>query len=131
MEEIKSCDVVTNPHHRRPRSIGGTSAPANISFVKKDDHVCWHLIFGNMNAFQIANRINQMNDHFKPSNVKVTCVFINGSQVQKGGGNNSKNKSLIKKSCDYLFDGLNFYQKIDYINNVWFDPSYHLYVNYI
>ena len=131
MEEINNFDVVTNPHHRRARSIGGTSAPANISFVKKDDHAHWHLIFGNMNAFQIANRINQMNDSCKPSDLKVICVFINGSQVQKWGGNNSKNKSLIKKSWDYLFNGLDFKQTIAYINNVWFDPSYHLYINLI
>ena len=131
MEEINSGDVITNPHHRRPRSIGGINAPSNISFVKKDNHICWHLIFGNMNAFQIANRINQMNDSCKPSNVKITCVFINGSQVQNGGGNNSMNKLLIKKSWDYLFYNLSFKQTISYINNVWLDPSYHLYINYI
>ncbi len=131
MEKKNSCDVVTNPHHRRPRSIGGTNDPANISFVKKYDHICYHIIFGNMNAFQTANRINQMDEYYKPLNIKVTCVFINGSQVEKWGANNSKNKALIKKSWDYLLNGLNFEQKISYINNVWLDPSYHLYINLI
>lgn len=115
------------PHHRRPRSLGGKTTLANISQVMGDIHDFWHYIFGNMNAFQIANRINQLHER-KPYKLKVECKFINGSQVEKWGGQNSKNTSLVLKSWDNIFRGMNFIEAIEYINNVFLDPAYHFYV---
>jgi hypothetical protein len=45
-------------HHRRPRSIGGTNKPTNISFVNRDEHAAWHRLFFNYEAEKIADLIN-------------------------------------------------------------------------
>ena len=117
---------LTEEHHRRPRSIGGTENPANVSNVKDALHKSWHVLFGNMNVYQICDDINYA-EH-KPKNVIVVCKFINGVQVKKRGGNNSKNKHKISNAWETLFNGLNFLEIIEYINNVFLDPSYHFYV---
>lgn len=118
--------IITEEHHRRPRSIGGTENPANVSYVKSKYHKCWHVLFGNMNAFQISDYINQVK--YKPENLRVVCKFINGTQVKEYGKNNSKNMHKISYAWDALFKGLEFKEIIEYINNVWLDPSYHFYV---
>lgn len=130
MANIKILSIM-EPHHRRPTSLDGTSSPANISHVDPHMHDCWHYIFGNMNAFQIANRINQMPPTEKPEKLKVVCKFINGSQVKGSGGNTTKNKKLILYAWRKLSKGLSFVEFIGYINNVFLDPSYHLYVEEI
>ena len=67
-------------HHRRPRSIGGTSKAANISYLEEQDHRDWHTIVGNMNAFQTSNLLNKLK--YIPENVMLVCKFINGSEVK-------------------------------------------------
>lgn len=116
-------------HHRRPQSIGGKDTPANISNVIIDDHTNWHALFGNMNAFQICDYINKMEQ--KPKNVKISCKFINGTQVKGSGKNNTEDKEKISFAWNALFKGLKFNEIIDYINSVWLDPSYHLYIENI
>ena len=44
-------------HHRLPRSIGGKNKPRNISQIPRNLHESWHLLFANMTAEQIAQRI--------------------------------------------------------------------------
>ena len=46
-------------HHRRPRSIGGTSSSKNISIVPDNKHRAWHLLFGNMEPVEIVREINK------------------------------------------------------------------------
>lgn len=45
-------------HHRKPRSIGGTSEPRNISKIPAKKHASWHILFKNLTAEQIAEEIN-------------------------------------------------------------------------
>lgn len=46
-------------HHRKPRSLGGTSEPENISHVPAKKHAAWHILFRNLPADQIAEEINR------------------------------------------------------------------------
>ena len=118
--------ILTEPHHRRPQSLNGTETPGNISNVPSKLHKHWHTLFGNMNALQICNHINEMPQ--KPHSMKVTCEFINGIEVKKGGQHQTKNQAKIAFAWNGLFRGLTFRATISYINNVWLDPSYHLYI---
>lgn len=45
-------------HHRKPRSLGGSTTENNLSTVRKSHHQHWHGIFGNMTAEQIIRYIN-------------------------------------------------------------------------
>jgi len=120
-----------HPHHRRPRSLGGTDDSYNKSWVEKDLHNAWHIMFGNMDAFQIANYINSFDIPYKPDNIYVVCKFINGDEVKKSGSvsnNFSKDESKILASWNKLFGRMKFEKIIAYINNTWLDPSYHLYI---
>lgn len=116
---------LTEEHHRRPRSIGGTDASANISNVDPDKHKAWHTLYGNMNAFQIRDSINEED---APEKVKVICRFINGSKVTEKGGQHSKNKNKRKRAKALLFGSMSFTERISYINSVWLDCGYHLYL---
>lgn len=118
--------ILTEEHHRRPRSIGGSSNPGNISFITKEHHMAWHVLVGNMNAYQIGDYF----DHsiHKPQGTKVVCKFINGTQVIKQGENNSKKGTKILKAWNILFEGLNFKEILSYVNNSFLDPGYHLYL---
>lgn len=117
--------ILTQEHHRRPRSLGGTEQSMNISYVPALLHICWHTLFGNLNAFQICNVINA---HYKPSSVTVICRFINGKAVEKTGGHESKKNSKCAKAWKKLFKGMTFEEIIGFINNTWLDPAYHLYI---
>lgn len=46
-------------HHCRPRSIGGSDHPENISMLSEKKHQAWHTLFANMTAFDIAKEINE------------------------------------------------------------------------
>jgi len=115
----------TEEHHRRSRFTGGNDSPGNISYVLPELHRQWHVLFGCMNAFQICNNINKSN--FKPKNVLLVCDFINGSEVEKNGGQESKNPNKRKYAWETLFsECVNFQEIISYINHTWLDPSYRL-----
>jgi len=120
--------VVTEEHHRRPTSLDGHKTNlSNISYVSSMKHEAWHVLFGNMNAFQICTRLN----HLKPvefANFVVVCKFINGTPVIKRGKHSSHKKSKIRKAWRTLFGDSTFREVLSYINNVWLDPSYHLYL---
>lgn len=45
-------------HHRKPRSLGGSSNDRNLSEIPHDKHVAWHLLFINWDPFRIAEEIN-------------------------------------------------------------------------
>lgn len=120
-------DSTDNPreHHRRPRSLGGTESPANIAEVDEKLHAHWHTLFGNMNAYQICNTINKFH---KPKGVTVTCAFINGREVEKTGGQETKKNSKRTRAWNKLFGSMSFEEIIAYINSRWIDPAYHLYI---
>ncbi|HLP86793.1 MAG TPA: hypothetical protein VK153_02890 [Candidatus Paceibacterota bacterium] len=107
----------------------GTEAPSNISYLKGKIHKAWHVLVGNMNALQICDFLNHI--EFKPENINITCVFINGTPVILKGKNNSKNPTKIRRAWETLFKGLEFKDAIAYINNQLLDPSYHLYLEEI
>jgi len=115
-----------HPHHRRPLSIGGKNVRSNISMVRRDHHDAWNILVGNKNAFQICDFLNVVK--YKSKNIKIVCKFINGVQVTKTGTNNSKNEDKISFAWFVLFNGLSFIEIINNINNIWLDPSYHLYI---
>ena len=118
--------ILTEEHHRRPRSLGGKNDPSNISYVLRRPHRSWHILFGNMNATQICNRVNSF--PWKPKGVTVVCKFINGSECKKTGAQNSKKSGKCQEAWALLFKGLKFKSAIHYINNTWLDPSYRFYV---
>ncbi len=122
-------EIITQEHHRRPRSIGGKNTKANISNVKNRLHRAWHVLVGNKNAYQTCIFFN--NVKYKPKNVNLVCKFINGSQVQGSGGNSSNNDTLISYAWITLFRGMSFKEIINYVNNVFLDPSYHIYIEYV
>lgn len=125
----KKQQVLTEEHHRRPRSLGGSNAPSNISYIPTKKHMAWHVLVGNMNAYQIAECLNACTQ--KPKNVSITCQFINGQKVEKLGQNNSKNTHKIHKAWKELFDDCETFELVvAYINNTLLDPSYHLYLNW-
>ncbi len=117
--------TATEEHHRRPESLGGTNVPSNISFVIPKLHQAWHVLFGNMNSEQICNLINM---YWKEEGVTVVCKFINGTETKLRGFHNSKKSSKLIYAWRTLFKDLSFQETIDYINSVWLDPSYHLYI---
>ncbi|MES2930743.1 MAG: hypothetical protein V4665_03085 [Patescibacteria group bacterium] len=121
----KKPKILTEPHHRRPRSLGGTETPGNISNVTGKLHRHWHTLFGNMNAMQICDHINEMPQ--KPRRLEVICKFINGIEVKKTGESHSRKQMKITIAWNELFKDLTFKATINYINNTWLDPSYHLY----
>lgn len=46
-------------HHRKPTSIGGENDKRNISYVPRNQHEAWHLIFTNLSATTICAIINE------------------------------------------------------------------------
>lgn len=126
MEKIKenTYDVHLDEHHRRPRSLGGSNDPSNISFVKQPEHRLWHAMFGNMNIFQITERINKiiLNNIGK----QVIPVFIKGKHIRAQGKNACKTIGKFiyhwKKFIEYCNNSID--ETIEWINNVWGDPAY-------
>lgn len=47
-------------HHRKCKSNGGTNHPSNLSFLPHSRHAAWHYLFGNLEAPQIVELINQL-----------------------------------------------------------------------
>ena len=117
---------VVEEHHRRPRSLGGADKPPNISFVPHRLHRHWHTLFGNLNAEQTCNKINL--SPWKPRGVTLVCHFINGTEVAIRGKHDSVQVSKCQLAWYRLFGRLAFRETINYINNVWLDPSYHFYI---
>lgn len=118
--------VLTQKHHRRPRSLKGSEDPSNISYVLPKQHKEWHVMFGNLNAIQICQVINQY--PWKPDDRILKCRFINGDPVRKRGKGNSNNERRCQQAWDIVFEGLDFSQAVGYINSVWLDSSYHFYI---
>ena len=50
----------TNRHHRLPKSRGGRDSGQNISVVPVNQHQAWHTMFANMQAWEIADKINRV-----------------------------------------------------------------------
>lgn len=119
-------ETMTEEHHRRPRSLGGTIEPGNISYVTPTSHKHWHTLVGNMNAIQICDHLNRILP--MPKGMKLICKFINGVKVESKGEQHSRKSKKIENARKALFKELDFKATIAYINNVWLDPSYHLYI---
>lgn len=47
-------------HHRRPRSLGGSNKPENLSTVSKSQHRAWHTLFWNLPPAGIVAVINAL-----------------------------------------------------------------------
>ena len=47
-------------HHRKPRSIGGTDEPRNVSVIQTRKHELWHALFQNLDAEEIFFQINEL-----------------------------------------------------------------------
>ena len=46
-------------HHRKPRSLGGTSEERNLSELPRSRHAAWHTLFQNWEPIRIAQEINE------------------------------------------------------------------------
>jgi hypothetical protein len=46
-------------HHRKPRSRGGSNHPSNLVWVKKEQHVAFHRLFGNATPQEVARILNE------------------------------------------------------------------------
>lgn len=128
MLETTKIQHLTEEHHRRPKSIGGTCKSFNISYLTSQEHRDWHTIVGNMNAYQICTLFNHIK--YKPKNIEITCKFINGSRVYKPGKNHSKNHNKVDRAWKRLFKGMTFEEIVSHVNGRLLDPSYHLYIKY-
>jgi len=47
-------------HHRKPRSLGGSSDKRNLIRIKENCHRAWHLLFQAKNPQEIAQLINSI-----------------------------------------------------------------------
>jgi hypothetical protein len=117
---------VTEEHHRRPRSLGGSLKSFNVSYVEHEAHSAWHVLFGNLNAFQICRKISYSD--FIPDGLRLECAFINRDEVSHKGGQASKNKFKIEEAWAILFGGMDFADVVSSINSTWLDSSYHFYI---
>lgn len=124
LEELDESLVVTQIHHRRPRSLDGTSYLYNISHVPPELHRNWHIMFGNMNALQISHTINSFR-WVEKNGLYVKCRLINGDVCEKLGRHNSTNEQKCRQAWDIMFKGLDFSQAVKSMNSTWIDPSYH------
>jgi hypothetical protein len=118
--------ILTEEHHRRSRSLGGSDSLSNISYVPRGLHRDWHTLHGNLNAKQISQKFNA--SPRKPKGVTVICRFINGDEVTMKGRHDSKNVKKCQLAWERLFGNMTFSEAINYTNSVWLDASYHLYI---
>lgn len=64
-------------HHRRPKSLGGSNRPENISRIKHKHHLAWHTLFGDLCVEEIACLINSVYldpDYFLIPKKKKKCL---------------------------------------------------------
>lgn len=117
-------------HHRRPRSIGGSSSDYNISYIKVELHNWWHVLYGNMNAYQICEQLEIDLREYRnfEINSKLICKFINGKEVRESGSYKSKRPLRRLTAFSGLFKNKTIPNIIAWINNVFLDPSYHFYI---
>jgi len=113
---------VRDEHHRRPKSLDGTDDPRNISIVDNNHHKWWHIIFGNMNAYQICGHLNL--SYHKPQNTRVGIIFVGETEVIKVGKRGSSDPILSLDAWNKLFKGKTFGQIVEWINDVFGDPEY-------
>ena len=113
-----------NDHHRRPRSIGGTSDKSNLyRNAPKTKHILWHVLFGTLNVYQIADEINR-NKYFGSKMIYVEQIG-NLDIVLKEGQYGCKNIEKLKQVFDFMFrDGRTHKQRLDTINHLWLDPDF-------
>lgn len=123
---IKKNEAQMTVHHRRPLSLDGLDREWNKSNISLEIHTAWTIIAGNMSAEQICNHINI---NFKPRGLTLICIFINGKKCTKSGKCGSEDQIKMSYAWRVLFRRYSrFKDKIDYINNVLLDPSYHFYI---
>lgn len=120
----------SSKHHRRPRSIGGSSSEYNISYIKVEFHNCWHVLYGNMNAYQICEQLEIDLRTYRnlEESLKLVCKFINGKEVMGSGSYKSKKPTKRQNAFSVLFKNKTIPNIIAWINNVFLDPSYHFYL---
>jgi len=60
-------------HHRKPRSLGGSNKPANISRVSAKAHTAYHILFGNKQPREIADELNR---HWIDPDYRLVAIRI-------------------------------------------------------
>lgn len=64
MERVKNDGDQLTRHHRKPRSLRtgreNLHTKANISLVKRKHHESYHLLFVNMNPYEMAELLNEV-----------------------------------------------------------------------
>lgn len=119
-------EVHLDEHHRRPQSLDGKNDPGNMSYVQQPPHRTWHALFGNMNVYQICERLNKI--VFNNIGKQIVPIFIKGTMVRKTGKNACKTRGKFiyhwKKFIEYCDNDID--KTIEWINNVWIDSAYFL-----
>lgn len=47
-------------HHRKPRKLGGTNEPRNISHITREKHEAWHLLVNHQDIYEVARILNEL-----------------------------------------------------------------------
>lgn len=131
--------VKLTKHHRKPRNIGGSDKPINISMVPGDRHEAWHVLFGHNEASIIAVILNE---YFLES-LKVEAIFLLGkiqprkiissiipNYLSRRKAKREKRLNSLNENWEKMFSGLTEKEIIEEINQVWLDPEYALRVVY-
>lgn len=115
LERIFRPDDITK-HHRRPKKHGGSDSKDNISYVRRDKHEAWNVLFDSL---------------------KVPYVFDNFIRYWEGFGRSLTNDNFLygkikrkKVAWMILFNGLRPHEILSEINNVWIDPRFHIFAEF-
>lgn len=58
-------------HHRKPQKLGGSNDSKNISYISREAHEAWHLLFNHQDAAEIARIISDI--YLDPDYIFVPC----------------------------------------------------------
>jgi hypothetical protein len=59
MRKKKQKYTIKDIHHRRPKSLGGSNKPSNLSLVEAQKHRAWHTLFDNKDVPEVIRLINK------------------------------------------------------------------------
>jgi len=110
-----------NLHHRRPRSLGGSDSPSNLSYVDKKKHNAFHIIFGNANPLQTAHILGILYKDWAFTAIPKPHI----TNIRFGQAGRSKNWNKL----GIAFDDIGWNKKtvptiIKEVNETWIDPDW-------
>ena len=104
-----SPDDITR-HHRKPRRLGGENSGINISYVRRDEHAAWHILFDSLDAQGVIIKFKEYWMRFGRR------ISINGEIFGK--------ITKKKRAWQTLFGNKPIHRIISEINDIWLDPEF-------